>query len=132
MRAIDTNVLVRHFRQDDRKQSPAALRVMQSGPLYCPKSVALEFEWVMRYVYQHDRADIAACLTTLISMANVTLEDEAAVGEALQWYQRGLDFADALHLASSQACTDLLTFDDKGFARRAKRLGLKPRCTIPA
>ena len=28
MRAVDTNILTRYFRQDDSRQSPAALRVM--------------------------------------------------------------------------------------------------------
>ena len=125
MRAVDTNILTRYFRQDDSRQSPAALRVMRER-VFCPKTVILEFEWVMRDVYEHTPADIGRCLDTLISLANVTIEDEAQVSEAVKAYRRGLDFADALHLAASRACSELLTFDDRGYARRAEKLGLKP------
>jgi len=44
----------------------------------------------------------------------------------------GLEFADALHLAASGACSTFLTFDDRKFARRAQRLKLTPVCEIPA
>jgi predicted nucleic acid-binding protein len=45
-------------------------------------------------------------------------------------HKQGLDFADALHLASSKARVKLVTFDDKGFVRRANRLALKPEVTM--
>lgn len=43
-----------------------------------------------------------------------------------------MDFADALHLAASHDCEDLVTFDGRRFARRARRLALKPPVTVPA
>ena len=132
MRAVDTNILLRHFRGDDPKQSPIALRVMSTGKIYCAKTVLLEFEMVMRYTYDHSKEEIARCLAMLLNLANVTLEDEQQVAEAFRDYQRGLDFADALHLASSQNATELITFDNQKFARRAQRLGLKPPCIVPA
>ena len=130
MRAVDTNILTRYFRHDDPRQSPAALRVMRER-VFCPKTVILGFEWVMRDVYEHTPTDIGRCLDILISLANVTIEDEAQVSEALKAYRRGLDFADALHLAASSGCDDLVTFDDRAFARRASRLRLKPPVTLP-
>ena len=45
---------------------------------------------------------------------------------AVEYCRRGIDFVDALHLAASHACSDMLTFDDRGYARRAVKLGLKP------
>ena len=42
-----------------------------------------------------------------------------------------LDFADALHLAASHRCSEMITFDARRFARRSNRLGLKPRCSVP-
>ena len=40
---------------------------------------------------------------------------------------QGMDFADALHLAGSAHCAALYTFDDRRFARRARRLaGVTP------
>lgn len=131
MRAVDTNVLTRYFRHDDNRQSPAALQVMAGPAVFCPKTVVLEFEWVMRYVYHHQAQDIIRCLNTLLELPNVTMEDEQQVMEAVHGYQRGMDFADALHLAASRHCEALVTFDGRRFAQRAGRLGLKPPVTVP-
>jgi len=132
MRAVDTNVLTRYFRQDDSRQSPAALQVMAGRAVFCPKTVVLEFEWVMRHVYGHEPADIKRCLSALLNLPNVIIEDEKQVVDALHAYERGMDFADALHLAASHGCEDLVTFDGRRFSRRAKRLALKPPVTVPA
>ncbi len=43
------------------------------------------------------------------------------MAQVLQWHENGLDFADALHLAESQNCSTIYTFDDK-FVKRAKGL----------
>ena len=126
MRAVDTNILTRYFRQDDSRQSPAALQVMAGRSVFCPKTVVLEFEWVMRHVYRHNPRDVARCLNTLLNLPNVILEDEQRIVEAVRGYERGMDFADALHLAASHGCEDLATFDARRFARRARRLALKP------
>jgi predicted nucleic acid-binding protein len=50
-------------------------------------------------------------------MANVTGEDGANVARALDWYEGGLDLADALHLAASGEAKRFATFD----ARLVKR-----------
>ena len=129
MRAVDTNLLTRFFRHDDARQSPAARRVLTDEAVFVPKTVVVEFEWVMRDVYEHSRADIARCLAILANMRNVTLEDEDQVTAALRHYQQGMDCADALHLAASAHCESFATFDD-GLARRAMRLKLKPAVTV--
>ena len=38
---------------------------------------------------------------------------------AAAWHAKGIDFADALHLAKSASCSELVTFDARRFARRA-------------
>lgn len=65
-------------------------------------------------------------------LPNVIIEQADVVEAAVRHYRRGIDFADALHLAASHACSELLTFDDRGYARRAAKLGLKPPVRIPA
>jgi len=67
-----------------------------------------------------------------LNLSNVTVEDEQQVTEAFHHYQSGLDFADALHLVSSQQASEFVTFDDKKFARRANALKLKPTCVVPS
>ncbi|MDO8788013.1 MAG: hypothetical protein Q7J42_08070, partial [Sulfuritalea sp.] len=39
--------------------------------------------------------------------------------------------ANAIHLAASEHCDELLSFDDKRFSRRANRLSLKPTVRTP-
>jgi predicted nucleic-acid-binding protein len=48
------------------------------------------------------------------------VEDAPVVAQALDWYAAGMDFADALHLASSQTADQFVTFDRKLAAKAAK------------
>jgi hypothetical protein len=49
---------------------------------------------------------------------------------AVDAYARGLDFADALHLAHASFCARMLSFD-RALVRRAGRLRLTPPCEVP-
>jgi predicted nucleic-acid-binding protein len=138
MIAVDTNILARFYCDDPedieaKRQRPVARRVMvESASLFVPLSVVLEFEWVMRGFYQASTAEFCLAIEHLLGMSHVTVERWEAVADALNLHRRGLDFADALHLASSSACRGLITFDDRRFARRAKRLGLRPEVVLAA
>lgn len=132
MIGLDTNVLARYYVEDAgdaeaQRQRLAAQRLIESGqPLKVGKTVVLELEWVMRGYYGFSQAEVATVLRHLLSQTHITLEDRAAVEQALAHSDAGLDFADALHHASYQDCTRMATFDDRKFARRAQRLGLVP------
>ncbi len=78
---------------------------------------------------QGDR--VIECLEHLIALPGITVEDRDEIEAALSHCRNGIDFADALHLAASSACSELLTFDDRGYARRAKKLRLKPAVSVP-
>jgi hypothetical protein len=65
-------------------------------------------------------------------LPHVTIEARATILAALNDHVRSLDFADALHLRTSSPCEELLTFDDRRFARRARRLRLAPAVRVPA
>lgn len=133
MKSVDTNILVRYYVQDEPRQGAIATRIMTEEPeLFVGKTVVAELEWVLRGYYELTPDRIHAALAHLLRLGNVTVEQADAVETALRYYQRGIDFTDALHLASSQHCGALLTFDDKKFARRARRLALKPPVTVPA
>jgi hypothetical protein len=41
------------------------------------------------------------------------LEDPASVVKAFDWTQRGIDFADALHLAKAVGCDAFVSFDQR-------------------
>ena len=136
MIAVDTNILARFYCDDPedteaKRQRPVARRVMvESASLFVPLTVVLEFEWVMRGFYQASTEEFCLAIEHLMGVSHVTVERWEAVADALNLHRRGLDFADALHWASSSACAGLVTFDDKGFARRAKRLGLTPEVVL--
>ena len=122
MIAVDTNVLVRLLTNDDPSEAKRALRVMESDDVLIPKTVLLETEWVLRHAYVIARGIIAQAFQTLLGLPNVKPEDPQAVTQALAWHEDGIDFADALHLASSAKADRLATFD-KDFAKKALKLG---------
>jgi predicted nucleic-acid-binding protein len=123
--ALDTNVVVRIVTGDDPDQVAAALRVLRSERLWLSKTVLLETEWVLRYSYRLGRATIAEALGKALGYRKMEVEDRGAVLRALDWYLRGMDFADALHLASSLPAETFLTFD-QGLATSAERLEASP------
>ena len=85
-------------------------------------TVLLELEWVMRGFYELPTRDISRVLRGLAGIEHVTLEDRDAVLEAVDAFDKGLDFADALHLARSSRASGFATFDLR-LAKRAKGLG---------
>jgi predicted nucleic-acid-binding protein len=130
MLGIDTNVLARYYVREGgpaRAQEEAARALIEGGrPLFVPRTVVLELEWVLRGVYGHPAADVGRVLDHLMALDHVEVEDRAMVESAIGNLKRGLDFADALHYASAHACEAFVTFDGKGFAGKAKRLALTP------
>jgi len=127
MRALDTNVLATFFVDDAddaqaAKQRPAAV-VALSERSYVSVTVLLELEWVMRGFYGLSTRDVSRVLRAFSSIEHITLEDRDAVLVALDAFDRGLDFADALHLARSSRASGFATFDQR-LAKRAKGLRL--------
>ena len=129
MRALDTNVLARFFIDDAddaqaARQRPAAVAAL-TGRAFVSVTVLLEFEWVMRGFYGLPPRDVARVLRALAGIEQVTLEDRGAVLAALETFDKGVDFADALHVARSSRASSFATFDQK-LAKRAKGLALAP------
>ncbi len=136
MIGLDTNVLARYYVEDKAdaealRQRLAARRLIESGqPLMVSKSVVLELEWVMRGYYGFAQAEVASVVRHLLEQANIRVEDRDAVEQAISNCEAGIDFADALHHASYRSCGSVATFDDRKFARRAKKLGLAPAVVV--
>jgi predicted nucleic-acid-binding protein len=123
MTAVDTNVLVRFLVKDDAKQAQRAKETLEQGALFIPKTVLLETEWVLRYTYEFDRVAVCDALKKVCGLAQAIVEDAATVMRALEWHANGFDFADALHLASSQGrgVQQFASFD-RLLAKKAKQL----------
>ena len=113
MIAVDTNVVVRLLTWDDPVQAEQAKALFRSNEVYISKSVLLETEWVLRSLYGFESQGIGDALRGLVGLENLRCEDLGSVTKALEWSGQGLDFADALHLASSVAAKRFATFDDR-------------------
>lgn len=137
MIAVDTNILARFYCDDPgdpeaERQRRVARRVMvESKAVFVPLSVILEFEWVMRGFYEAEPESFCDVVAHLLGMSHVTVDRWEAVKDAADLHRQGFDFADALHLACSSTCDGFVTFDDRRFARKARRLKFKPEVSLP-
>ncbi len=52
-------------------------------------------------------------IDTNVVISGITVEDPVRLARALDWMSRGMDFADALHLAKADGCAAFLSFDQK-------------------
>jgi predicted nucleic-acid-binding protein len=128
--ALDTNVLGRFLTRDDPRQAVRARALIETGAVFVPRTVVLETEWVLRAIYGFERRAIAAGLERLLALPAVAIEDGPRVASALAWYGQGLDFADALHLASSAQAEAFATFD-RALRRRARAVTNTVRIVAP-
>ncbi len=138
MIALDTNILARFYVDDPAdpeaaKQRRIAHHLLTESPhVFVPLTVILELEWVLRAFYGFGAEDFVRVVNHLLGLPNVSVEEWARIADALAWHYEGLDFADALHLLASSRCTEFMSFDDRKFARRARRLGIAPVVVVPA
>lgn len=123
MTALDTNILIRVLTDDDHDQVRAARDLLSSDDrFFVPVTVLLETGWVLEAIYELERSAVADGLRRFLGLPNVDTDHPRRMAKALQWYEEGLDFADALHLARSQEADRLATFD-RAFARDAAGRG---------
>ena len=129
--ALDTNVLVRLLVNDDPAQAEQAAALIDANAAYfVPITVALELEWVLRGAYKLPREAVISAFEGLLAIRHLHLEQEELVRRALEWHRQGMDFADALHLARSEGCGALISFD-RHLARVAGQLNLQPTVKSP-
>ena len=74
-------------------------------------TVSLESEWVLRSVYGFVGGKVAAALPAFSGLPGESVESPALLVEALDLTEKGMDFADALHLGAAASCEAMLTFD---------------------
>jgi predicted nucleic-acid-binding protein len=121
MLAIDTNIVVRYLVRDDAAQLERATEIIEMNEVFVTATVVLETEWVLRDFYELPRVDVLRTLRGFCGVESVTLSDADAIERALRFAERGMELADALHLAQSDDCEAFVTFD-KSLARMAGRL----------
>ena len=121
MLAIDTNVIVRYLTGDHPEQSLQARVLIDHHDVFVGTTVLLETEWVLRSAYGYRPSQVGEALRAFAGLPRVSLEDPVLAATALAWMAKGMDFADALHLAKAEGCTAFVSFDRR-LAKTAKRL----------
>ena len=130
MIAVDTNVLARYLLNDDFDQAKAAARLLSGRELIdIPLSVWLELVWVLQ-VNDCGNPEITKGLRHIIGLPNIRPRALDVFLHALRWYEEGMDFGDALHLAMSAGDARFASFD-KATEKSATRIGASPRVTRP-
>lgn len=121
MQAIDTNLLVRLFVDDDAAQARKVRDLFddhadEDGELWIFDIVLVELVWTLDRAYGRSRGEIANVLHALTGNATVHLESALPVAQAATLYAQGrADFADCLLVtkAAMIGCESVRTFDKK-------------------
>ncbi len=121
MISVDTNIVVRFLTGDDYSQFEKTKKIFKENKIFIPITVILECEWVLRYAYKFNVNEINNAFRALLGLPNVMCENAATISQAIIWHEKGMDFADAIHLAKSQHCNLVFTFDKK-FIQLASKL----------
>lgn len=124
MAALDTNVVVRLIVGDHPAQARAAEKLVAGEPCTIALTVLMECEWVLRSAYALDAKLIAESFRALLALEHIDALDPLPTQRALQGYEAGLDFADAIHATQRPAGVTFATFD-KPLVRRASSAGLE-------
>lgn len=116
---LDTNLLLRHLRQDHPLFSPKASAIIQrieSGELVVRTADTVVFETVfsLQRGYKEPRERIAAGVLPLIELPGIVLPGKQLYRRVFALYvSRPLGFADCYHVALMERfrLTDILSFD---------------------
>ncbi|MCP5095159.1 MAG: type II toxin-antitoxin system VapC family toxin [Chloroflexi bacterium] len=125
MIAVDTDILVRFLTKDDPVQFEKSRQPLQTNQNFVPDTVILETEWVLRFAYKFKPEQIQTAFKKLFGLPTIHPNHSPSIKLTLNWYGNGLDFADALHLAQSQHCRAMSTFDQQ-FFKHAKTISSCP------
>ena len=131
MIAVDTSLLVRYAVKDDPAQTVAATEFLQNSPCHVLKTVLLELVWVLSSSagYNLSRGVVVERLKHVLGLPTVETEHAVCVAQAITWYEQGMDFADALHLASSSELHGFATMD-RTLKERADKAGCHPSVVL--
>lgn len=121
MKAVDTNILLRYFLNDDEKQNAKVKNLFvenrQNGTcLFVSSLVILELDWVLASFYKMPRDEIIELLLSVVNFDILKVEHEQAIKTALTFAKNNIyDLSDLLigAIAKANNCTTTLTFDKK-------------------
>jgi predicted nucleic-acid-binding protein len=129
MISLDTNILARFLLNDDPVQFKLARDLLARPNDYtAPPTVLLELVWVLES-YDCTRAEVVQALHVLLGLPNFKPKSFEAICYAVNWYEAGMDFGDALHLALSAGDDAFATFD-KALGKVATQNGIAPQVRV--
>ena len=123
MIALDTNVLVRFFTDDDPSQYQAVTELFatlsRANPGFISQPVLIETVWVLARSYGLSRREWLDALWVLVQSDEIEFDDGECVIEALDAAEEGADLADALIQANGRQfqVEETVTFD-RGAAKQ--------------
>ena len=121
MTGLDTNVLVRYLVQDDETQFRAVLALLlkKKATFFVPDLVLVEADWVLTSLYHWTVEEVADAFARLLTIQNLSFEDEGRIRSALRAIRQGADLSDELIVdrCRDMGCKSVATFD-KGMAKR--------------
>jgi predicted nucleic-acid-binding protein len=127
MIGLDTNVIVRYLTHDDRLQTAAAIKLLNSfsrdSKGFISQVVIAELVWVLKSLYYFEKHEIDHVLETLLLSKVLLIEQSEVVWHALREFRTAsADFSDCLiaQQARAEGCQDTFTFD-----RRAVTAGMR-------
>ena len=130
MIGLDTNVLVRYITQDDRSQSAAATKLIDSLSVEAPGFIAMiaavELVWVLQGCYAAKRDEIVGVLETLLRSQQLVVERADITWQAVRSFAAGrADFADCVieRCGHAAECDYTATFDQKAAAAGMRLIG---------
>jgi predicted nucleic-acid-binding protein len=127
--ALDTNILARYLLNDDHMQTRAAGALLAQDRSYTASpTVILELAWVLK-ANGCNRGEIIKGLRLLLGLPNFKPKAFEALCYAVRWFEEGMDFGDALHLAMSADDDEFHTFD-KSLGKLAANIGAMPPVRI--
>ncbi|WP_373747367.1 type II toxin-antitoxin system VapC family toxin [Neisseria dentiae] len=125
--AIDTNVLVRLFVNDDEAQQNTAVELLeQAESVIIPTTVLIETVWVLNRSYKIPLADILALLRDFVSSVPKLVVQENEIEAGFAMMERNGDFADGINAfcGAMLGAEQFVTFD-KQAARILQETGVK-------
>lgn len=91
------------------------------------RTVLLETVWVLgsKLAGNLSREQVLQRIRHLLALPRMFIETPEAVELSLEWYESGMDFADALHLAAISGTVKEFVSFDKALVSRAKQLNIQ-------
>ncbi len=131
MIAVDSNVLVRLFVNDDQRQHDLVVQFFdgrnEESPAYISTVVLVEFIWVLQRSYKHSRDQVLSAISWIVESRDAVLEQHDDVAHALSQARdtprAGITDLLIARCAVTAGCEKVVTFD-KAAAKAVETMDL--------